>query len=68
MKAPVFNNGNGDAGLVIVVAAVVGAMIADQLVGEGHSVAMLDAGPRLDRGQVVENWHSLLFESRAGSA
>jgi fructose 5-dehydrogenase large subunit len=68
MKAPVFNNGDVEADLVIVGAGVVGAMIADQLVGEGHSVVMLDAGPRLDRGQVVENWRNLPFESRAGSA
>jgi choline dehydrogenase-like flavoprotein len=68
MKAPVFNNGDVDADLVIVGAGVVGAMIADQLVGEGHSVVMLDAGPRLDRGQAVENWRNLPFESRAGSA
>jgi fructose 5-dehydrogenase large subunit len=68
MKVPVFNGGDVDADLVIVGAGVVGAMIADQLVGDGHSVVMLDAGPRLDRGQVVENWRNMPFESRAGSA
>jgi hypothetical protein len=55
IKVPVFNNGDMDADLVIEGAGIVGATIADQLVSEGHSVVTLDAGPRLDRGQMVEN-------------
>jgi choline dehydrogenase-like flavoprotein len=67
MKTPSFNNGDADADLVIVGAGVVGALIADQLAGEGRSVLMLDAGPRLDRAEVVENWRDISFERRAGS-
>ena len=67
MKTPSFHGGDADADLVIVGAGVVGALIADQIVATGRSVLMLDAGPRLDRGEVVENWRNISFERRAGS-
>jgi fructose 5-dehydrogenase large subunit len=67
VKTPAFSNGDVDADLVIVGSGVVGAMIADQIVGLGRSVLMLDAGPRLDRAQVVENWRNLPFKNRVGS-
>jgi len=67
MKVPVVTDGDVTADVVIIGAGVVGAMIADQLVGEGQSVAMLDSGPRIDRGQVVENWRDMPIKSRAGS-
>ena len=67
MKTPSLHDGDVDADVVIVGAGVVGALIADQLAGEGYSVLMLDAGPRLDRAQVVENWRDLPFENRLGS-
>jgi choline dehydrogenase-like flavoprotein len=62
-----FNNGDADADVVIVGSGVVGALIADQLAGEGHSVLVLEAGPRLDRADVVENWRNFSFERRAGN-
>ena len=62
-----FNNGDADADVVIVGSGVVGALIADQLAGEGRSVLVLEAGPRLDRAEVVENWRNFSFERRAGS-
>ncbi|MGB3833187.1 MAG: GMC family oxidoreductase [Mesorhizobium sp.] len=46
---------------------VVGALIADQLAGEGHSVLVLDAGLRIERAQAVENWRNMPFANRAGS-
>lgn len=67
MTTPSFNNGDADADVVIVGAGVVGALIANQLAGEGRSVLMLDAGPRLDRAEVVENWRDISFERRAGN-
>jgi fructose 5-dehydrogenase large subunit len=67
MNPPIFSNGDADADLIIVGAGVVGAMIANQLAAEGRSVLMLDAGPRLDRGVLVENWRNMPFDSRAGS-
>ena len=62
-----FNNGDADADVVIVGSGVVGALIADQLAGEGRSVLVLEAGPRLDRAEVVENWRNFSFERRAGN-
>ena len=49
------------------VAGVVGAMMADQLAAQGHSVIMLEAGLRIERGQAVENWRNMPFENRVGS-
>jgi fructose 5-dehydrogenase large subunit len=62
-----FNNGDADADVVIVGSGVVGALIADQLAAEGRSVLVLEAGPRLDRAEVVENWRNFSFERRAGN-
>jgi len=45
----------------------VGGMIADQLVSQGHSVLVLEAGLRIERAQAVENWRNMPFENRAGS-
>jgi choline dehydrogenase-like flavoprotein len=67
MRSPVNTNGDFDADVVIVGAGVVGAMMANQLAGEGHFVLMLDAGPRLDRGEVVEASRNMPLEARAGS-
>ena len=67
MKQAVFTNGDATADVVIIGAGVVGAPIGAQLVGEGHSVLMLDAGPRLNRADVVENWRNISFERRLGS-
>ena len=67
MNGPVFHDGDVDADVVIVGAGVVGALIAEQLAAEGRSVLMLDAGPRLDRARVVENWRDISFERRLGN-
>ncbi|MCW2065567.1 UNVERIFIED_ORG: choline dehydrogenase-like flavoprotein [Stenotrophomonas maltophilia] len=67
MKAPVFRDGDADADVVIVGSGVVGALIAHQLVRTGKSVLVLEAGPRLHRSDVVENWRSVSFERRIGS-
>jgi choline dehydrogenase-like flavoprotein len=67
MNAPVFHDGDVDADVVVVGAGVVGALIAEQLAGQGHSVLVLDAGPRLDRARVVENWRDISFERRLGN-
>ncbi|WP_220269876.1 FAD-dependent oxidoreductase [Paracoccus lutimaris] len=68
MKSPVFTDGDATADIAIVGSGVVGALIAEQLAGEGHAVLMLDAGLRLNRGQVVENWRNMPFANRLGSA
>ena len=67
MKAPVFRDGDADADVVIVGSGVVGALIAHQLVRAGKSVLVLEAGPRLNRSDVVENWRNVSFERRIGS-
>jgi fructose 5-dehydrogenase large subunit len=67
VKTPSFQGGDAHADVVIVGSGVVGALIADQLVGAGHSVLVLEAGPRIDRGEVVENWRNISFERRAAS-
>jgi choline dehydrogenase-like flavoprotein len=53
--------------VVVVGSGVVGAMIADQLAGQGHAVLMLEAGPRIQRAQAVENWRNMPFANRVGS-
>src|SRR5450830_1214755 len=68
MKLPTFTaNGDATADVVIVGSGVVGAMIADQLVSLGHSVLILEAGLRIERGQAVENWRNMPFQNRLGS-
>lgn len=67
MKSPVFTDGDAAADVAIVGSGVVGALIAEQLAGEGHAVLMLDAGLRLNRGQVVENWRNMPFANRLDS-
>ena len=67
MSTPSFTNGDADADLVVVGSGVVGAMIADQIAQTGRSVLVLEAGTRLDRGEVVENWRNISFERRIGN-
>ncbi|MHB0774893.1 GMC family oxidoreductase [Halomonas sp. WWR20] len=68
MKTPTFApNGDASADVVIVGSGVVGAMMADQLAAKGHSVLILEAGPRINRGQIVENWRNMPFQNRVGS-
>lgn len=67
MKKPTFNNGDASADVIVVGSGVVGAMMADQLVSQGHSVLILEAGLRIQRAQAVENWRNMPFENRVGS-
>ena len=67
-RSAVFDaDGDAQADVVIVGSGVVGAMMADQLAAQGHSVLVLEAGPRISRGQAVENWRNMPFANRAGS-
>ncbi|WP_447529514.1 MULTISPECIES: GMC family oxidoreductase [unclassified Vreelandella] len=47
------------ADVVIVGTGVVGVVVAEQLLDAGHSVLMLDAGPRVTRAEIVENYRNL---------
>ena len=47
------------ADVVIVGTGVVGVAIAEQLLDAGLSVLMLEAGPRVSRAEVVENFRNL---------
>ncbi|UXS03697.1 GMC family oxidoreductase [Agrobacterium tumefaciens] len=46
------------ADVVIVGTGVVGVVIAEQLLDAGHSVLMIEAGPRVTRAEVVENFRN----------
>jgi choline dehydrogenase-like flavoprotein len=68
MKQPVVSpGGDADADVVIVGSGVVGAMMADQLVDQGYSVLVLEAGMRIERAKAVENWRNMPFANRLGS-
>jgi len=47
------------ADVVVVGTGVVGCLIAEQALDAGLSVLMLEAGPRVDRWRVVENFRNL---------
>jgi choline dehydrogenase-like flavoprotein len=47
------------ADVVVVGTGVVGCLIAEQLLDAGHSVLMLEAGPRVERWQIVEGYRNL---------
>jgi choline dehydrogenase-like flavoprotein len=47
------------ADVVVVGTGVVGCLIAEQLLDAGHSVLMLEAGPRVERWQIVEKYRNL---------
>ena len=47
------------ADVVVVGTGVVGCLIAQQALDAGLSVLMLEAGPRVDRWRVVENFRNL---------
>jgi choline dehydrogenase-like flavoprotein len=51
---------NEDSADVIVVGTgVVGCLVAEQMLDAGLSVLMLEAGPRVDRWRIVENYRNL---------
>lgn len=47
------------ADVVIIGAGICGSLLAHKLVRNGLSVLLLDAGPRRDRSQIVENWRNM---------
>ncbi|MCP1119312.1 GMC family oxidoreductase [Robbsia andropogonis] len=47
------------ADVVIVGTGVIGVTVAEQLLHAGASVLMLEAGPRIERGEIVENFRNL---------
>jgi choline dehydrogenase-like flavoprotein len=47
------------ADVVIVGTGVVGCLISEQMLDAGLSVLMLEAGPRVERWQIVENFRNL---------
>ena len=68
MKKPTFTaQGDASADIVIVGSGVVGGLMANELVSQGYSVLVLEAGLRIDRAQAVENWRNMPFANRAGS-
>lgn len=55
------------ADVVIVGAGICGGMVAQELAQAGLSVLVLEAGPRWDRAQVVENFRNLPPRNKAES-
>ena len=51
--------GDQSADVVIVGTGIVGCLIAEQALDAGLSVLMLEAGPRVDRWRIVENYRNL---------
>jgi fructose 5-dehydrogenase large subunit len=47
------------ADVVIAGSGIVGVLIAEQALDAGLSVLMLEAGPRIDRGRITENFRNL---------
>jgi fructose 5-dehydrogenase large subunit len=47
------------ADVIVVGTGIVGCLIAEQLLDAGASVLMLEAGPRVDRWRIVENFRNL---------
>ena len=47
------------ADVVIAGTGIVGCLIAEQMLDAGLSVVMLEAGPDIDRGRIVENYRNM---------
>jgi choline dehydrogenase-like flavoprotein len=47
------------ADVVIAGTGIVGCLIAEQMLDAGLSVLMLEAGPDIDRGRIVENYRNM---------
>lgn len=60
-------NKNTSADVVIVGTGIVGLTIAEQLIDAGISVLMLEAGPRVYRNEIVENFRNMPLSNK-GSA
>jgi fructose 5-dehydrogenase large subunit len=55
------------ADIVIAGTGIVGCLIAEQMLDQGLSVLMLEAGPRIDRGRIIENYRNLPPSAKFGS-
>lgn len=60
-------DGSWQTDVVIVGSGIVGAMMADLIAAQGHAVLLIDAGPRLERGQIVENSRNMQAYNRLES-
>ena len=59
---------NNNAEVVVVGTGVVGVVIAEQLLDAGHSVLMVEAGPRVSRAEIVENFRNAPFSLKGDSS
>lgn len=52
-------NSVAEADVVIAGTGIVGCLIAEQVLDSGLSVVMLEAGPHVDRGRIIENYRNM---------
>lgn len=65
MKKPeISSDGDVRADVIIVGSGAVGAMAANELLMQGYSVFMLEAGLRVPRSQILENWRNMPYLNR----
>jgi fructose 5-dehydrogenase large subunit len=55
------------ADVVIAGTGIVGCLIAEQMLDAGLSVVMLEAGPRIDRGHIIENYRNMPPAAKAAN-
>jgi choline dehydrogenase-like flavoprotein len=55
------------ADVVIAGTGIVGCLIAKQMLDAGLSVLMLEAGPRIDRGRIIENYRNMPPAAKAAN-
>ena len=60
--------GKMSAEVVIVGTGVVGAVIAEQLLDAGRSVLMIEAGPRVSRDEIVENFRNVPLSAKGDTS
>lgn len=65
-QAKKLDNGDWQADVLIVGSGIVGSLMATEIAAKGYSVLMLDAGLRVERGQIVENSRNMPEKNRAG--
>ena len=52
-----------EADVIVVGSGIAGALLADRLAGDGVRVAILEAGPRIDRGQALGRYFQAPFKT-----
>jgi choline dehydrogenase-like flavoprotein len=57
-------NSKTGADVVIAGTGIVGCLIEEQMLNAGLSVLMLEAGPDIDRGRIVENYHNMPLSTK----